>query len=61
MYALPKLVRRPAPPAPPTGRDAAPKTPAEPRPAADPPSLAKLVPEVVDPALLRARDNLGGE
>ncbi len=55
------FVRRPAPRE--AGRESAPapRAPADDRPAVPPPSLRKIVPEDVDPAELRARDNLDGE
>jgi len=44
-------------------RESAPaaKTPTEDRLSNPPPALGKIVPEDVDPAQLRARDNLDGE
>jgi hypothetical protein len=61
MFALPlrrrrRVVQR-------TTLDPAPdaETVVEDRPATPPLSLEKLVPEIVDPSLLRVRDNLSGE
>lgn len=63
MSALPPFFRQFARSAKPTVRDPAPEadTVVEDRSAVSPLSLDKLVPEVVDPALLRVRDNLDGE
>jgi hypothetical protein len=63
MSAFPRFLRRHAGSVKPTVRDPAPETETvvEDRPTAPPLPLDKLVPEDVDPALLRARENLDGE